>query len=148
MYYVLLNVTLKWLLVFTYLFYISCLTKIIHWKEIFSCQFTISHQSIIFKQWYLDLRVKWFTQLCPTLCDPQTVACQASLSMEFSRQENRSGYPFPSPGDLHDPGFNPDSTQIAGRFFTVWATRGALRWVSKGLVNSISDGRLSFFFKT
>ena len=27
------------------------------------------------------------TQSCPTLCDPRTVACQASLSMEFSRQE-------------------------------------------------------------
>ena len=31
---------------------------------------------------------------------PWTVACQAPLSMEFSRQEFCSGFPFPSPGDL------------------------------------------------
>ena len=33
---------------------------------------------------------------------PWTVACQASLSKEFSRQEYWSGLPFPSPGDLPD----------------------------------------------
>ena len=36
---------------------------------------------------------------------PQTVAHQASLSMEFSRQESQSGLPFPSPGDLPNSGF-------------------------------------------
>ena len=35
------------------------------------------------------------------------VACQASLSMEFSRQEYWSGFPFPSPGDLLIQGLNP-----------------------------------------
>ena len=35
---------------------------------------------------------------------PWTVAYQASLSMGFSRQEYWSGLPFPSPGDLPDPG--------------------------------------------
>ena len=35
---------------------------------------------------------------------PWTVACQSPLSMEFSRQEYWSGLPFPSPGDLPDPG--------------------------------------------
>ena len=35
---------------------------------------------------------------------PQTAACQAPLSMRFSRQEYWSGSPFPSPGDLSDPG--------------------------------------------
>ena len=33
-----------------------------------------------------------------------TVVCQAPLSMEFSRQEYWSGLPFPSPGDLPNPG--------------------------------------------
>ena len=36
-----------------------------------------------------------------------TVACQAPLSMGFSRQEHWSGLPFPSPGDLPDSGFEP-----------------------------------------
>ena len=35
---------------------------------------------------------------------PWTVAHQAPLSMGFSRQEYWSGLPFPSPGDLPDPG--------------------------------------------
>ena len=38
---------------------------------------------------------------------PWTVACQAPLSMRFSRQEYWSGLPFPSPGDLPDPGIRP-----------------------------------------
>ena len=36
-----------------------------------------------------------------------TVARQAPLSIGFSRQEHWSGLPFPSPGDLPDPGFEP-----------------------------------------
>ena len=36
-----------------------------------------------------------------------TVACQAVLSMKFSRQEYWRGLPFPSPGDLPDPEFEP-----------------------------------------
>ena len=41
---------------------------------------------------------------------PWAVACQAPLSMEFSRQEYWSGLSFPSPGDLPDPGIEPGST--------------------------------------
>ena len=37
---------------------------------------------------------------CRTLATPWIVACQAPLSMGFSRQEYWSGLPFPSPGDL------------------------------------------------
>ena len=40
---------------------------------------------------------------------PRTVACQTPLSMGFSRQESWSGLPFPSPGDLADPGTKPKS---------------------------------------
>ena len=39
---------------------------------------------------------------------PWTVACQAPLFMEFSRQEYWSGLSFPSPGDIPDPGPNRD----------------------------------------
>ena len=49
------------------------------------------------------------TQSCPTLCDPWTIAHQAPPSMGFSRQEYWSGLPFPSPGDLPDPGIEPRS---------------------------------------
>ena len=37
----------------------------------------------------------------------QPCGCQAPLSMEFSRQEYWSGLPFPSPGDLPNPGIEP-----------------------------------------
>ena len=50
-----------------------------------------------------------------------TVACQAPLSMGFSRQEYWSRLPFPSPGDLPDPGIkaaSPVSPALAGEFFT------------------------------
>ena len=43
---------------------------------------------------------------------PWTVAYQASLSMESSRQEQWSGLPFPSPGDLPDPGIEPGSPAL------------------------------------
>ena len=45
---------------------------------------------------------------------PWTVARQASLSMGFSRQEYWSGLPFPSPGDLPDPGTEPTPPALAG----------------------------------
>ena len=43
---------------------------------------------------------------------PWTVARQAPLSMRFSRQEYWSGLPFPSPGDLSDPGIEPWSPAL------------------------------------
>ena len=65
--------------------------------------------------------------LCAT---PGTIARQAPLSMEFSRQEYWSGLPCPSPGDLPDPGIEPASLMspaLAGGFFTssiTWDTLG------------------------
>ena len=53
--------------------------------------------------------------------NPWTVACQAPLSMKFSSQEYWSGLPFPSPGNLPNPGIeprSPASPALAGGFFT------------------------------
>ena len=47
-----------------------------------------------------------------------TVACQALLSVGFPRQESWSGFPFPSPGDLPDPGIQPMTPALAGGFLT------------------------------
>ena len=44
-----------------------------------------------------------------TFATPWTVVHQAPLSMGFSRQEYWNGWPFPSPGDLPDPGIEPTS---------------------------------------
>ena len=43
---------------------------------------------------------------------PWTVAYQAPQSMEFSKQEYWSGLPFPSPGDLPNPGIKPGSPSL------------------------------------
>ena len=53
---------------------------------------------------------------------PWTIAHQAPLSMEFSRQEYWSRLPFPPPVDLPNPGIklmSPASPAVAGGFFTV-----------------------------
>ena len=49
---------------------------------------------------------------------PWTVAHQVPLSIGFSRQENWSGLPFPSPGDLPNPGIESVPPTLAVRFFT------------------------------
>ena len=54
--------------------------------------------------------------------------------MELSRQEYWSGLPFSIPGDLPDPGIEPEPSAaptLAGRFFTTGATREALHQVSR-----------------
>ena len=51
------------------------------------------------------------TQSCPNLCDPMGLH-QAPPSMGFSRQEYWSGLPFPSPGNLPDPGSEPRSPAL------------------------------------
>ena len=45
---------------------------------------------------------------------PWTVAYQAPLTMGFSRPEYWSGLPFPSPGDLPEPGIRPGSPTSQG----------------------------------
>ena len=58
-------------------------------------------------------------QLCLTLCDPWTVAREAPLAMEFSRQEYQNGLPFSFPGDLPNPDTQPMSLAspiLAGAF--------------------------------
>ena len=49
---------------------------------------------------------------------PMDCTHQAPLSMGFPRQEYWSGLPFPSPGDLSDPGIKPASPASVGRFLT------------------------------
>ena len=54
--------------------------------------------------------------LCPW--NLWTAICQALLSMESSGKKYWSGLPFPTPGDLLDPGIEPESHALASGFFT------------------------------
>ena len=64
-------------------------------------------------------------QSCPTLQPYGHVACQAPLSMGFSREEYWSALLCPPPGDLPVLGIklvSPRSPTLAGKFFTTSAT--------------------------
>ena len=61
---------------------------------------------------------------------PHRLARQAPVSMGFSTQEYRSGLPCRSPGDLPDPGIEPEFPALAGGFFTIRATWEAKRSTS------------------
>ena len=68
-------------------------------------------------------------QLCSTRCDLIGWSRQAPLAVEFSRQEYWSGLPFRTPGDLPNPGIEPESLAspaLAGRFFhtVTWEAHG------------------------
>ena len=60
---------------------------------------------------------------------PQTIACQASLSMGFPKQEYWCGLPCPPPGDVPDTGIEPTSPALASRFFTTEPPGKSLRRV-------------------
>ena len=53
-----------------------------------------------------------------SFCDPKDGSPPGSSVHEISRQEYCSGLPFPSPGNLPDPGIEPASPTSAGKFFT------------------------------
>ena len=76
---------------------------IVHYSKS-SC--TGGGKKVVLKNFYSNQKWKLVAQSCPTLCDPM-VCSQAPLSLEFSRHEYWSGLPFPSPGDLSNPGIKP-----------------------------------------
>ena len=60
------------------------------------------------------LRIPCVLSRVPLSTTPRTGAHQAPLSMKFSRQEYWSGLPFPSAGDLPDPGIELCSSALQG----------------------------------
>ena len=54
---------------------------------------------------------------------PRTVAHQVPPSMKFPKQEYQSGFPFPIPGDLPNPGIKPGSPALAGQFLPLGPPR-------------------------
>jgi len=127
--------------------------------DIVSCRCQLSPISILCH--FRPLLPYWFSvwKICPLmLCmlscfnhvqlfvSLWTVACQAPVSMGFSRKEYWSWLPCPSPEDLPDPEIKPVSyiSCIAGRFFTARATSGMLKsltitvWLSVSPFMSVS----------
>ena len=64
---------------------------------------------------------------------PCTAAHQAALSMGFSRQEYWSGLPFPSPGDLPNPGIEPGSPALQADALPSEPPKGLVKQEGVGL---------------
>ena len=62
--------------------------------------------------------VVWSLSCIQLLATPWTVAHRSLLSMGFSKQEYWSGLPFPSPGDLPDPGIELVSSELQADFLS------------------------------
>ena len=75
---------------------------------------------------------------------PWTVALQAPLSMEFSRQEYWSGLPFPSPGDLPYSGIEPGSPALEAGNTTALTRRTFVGKVMSLLLNMLSRLVITF----
>ena len=80
-------------------FFISYFCNILNWIICSVCAYSVA-------------------QSYSTLYEPIDYRPPALLSMEFSRQEYWSGLPFPTPGDLSNPGMEPKSPASTGRLFT------------------------------
>ena len=99
-----------------------------------------THLSVSWVTWWVSWRSGGrggglVAQSCPTLVTPWTAACQAPLSMGFSRQAYWSGLPFPSPEDLPDPGIELRSPALQAdilptelRRKLAWGSRVSILW--------------------
>ena len=83
-------------------------------------------------------------KLCPALTTPWTIACLASLSLRFSRQKYWSGLPFPSPGNLPDPGIKPRSPALQADSLPTELQEKRSRIMQSPLPPSSSDSNFTF----
>ena len=85
----------------------------------------------------MKVKVKSLSHV-PLFVTPCTVAHQAPLSTEFSRQEYWSALTFPSPWDLPNPGIKPRVSHIAGRCFYCLSHQGSPRQLRLTAIKTIS----------
>ena len=106
--------------------YVCLLWKLPVWVGVPAPPLTVTLQPLATSQSFLNFSALTCMHMCvlshgPLFGTLRTIARQAPLSTEFSRQEYWSGLPFPPAGDLPDPGINPASPAslaLTGRFFT------------------------------
>ena len=111
------------------------------WKPLFIYIFSLcfSGKRVNITVTFCFPKQKWseVTQLCPTLCDPMDCSLGSSLHGILW-----SGLPFPSPGDLPDPGIEPGSAMFQADS-NLWATREAPKqktyWISNIKVRGIIE---------
>ena len=79
-------------------------------------------------------------QSCPILCDPMDCGPQTPLSMGFPRQDYWIGFPFPSPGDLPNPGTEPEPPSLEANSLPS-EPPGKKTWKQEGLEMQLCDFR-------
>ena len=90
-----------------------------------TCSECTKHDCILYCTLSLQSPVSilhWCVRACSVVSDSSQPLSQAPLSLECLRQEYWSGLPFPTPGDLPEPGTEPTSPPVAGRFVTIGTT--------------------------
>ena len=121
---------LSWLLSFKKISWCCLCLFLLLWTLLKSLLTNSNHlTSFTLSSKWASVKVKVLVTKSCLFATPWTLVHQAPLFMEYSRQEYWSEWPFSFPGDLP----NSDCTWvscIAGRFFTVWATR-YLAWASE-----------------
>ena len=85
-------------------------------------------------------------QSCPTLAIPWTIARPFPLSTGFSRQEHWSGMSCPSPGDLPDPGIEPQSLGLQVDSLPSESPGNRLSFVNGCLINFLQLERVTLFW--
>ena len=85
--------------------------------------------------WKVKVKVKLLSRV-RLFATPWTVACQAALSIGFSRQEYWSGVPLPSPGDVPNPGIEPRSPTLQADAITSELPGKIWEGVHKGCILS------------
>ena len=123
------------------------------WNSIYLVVRTYEHMTIILLNFLYGL-IYWLmyyvcgclvAQSCPTLVTPQTIACQAPLSLGFSAQEHWNGLPWPPPEDLPGLVIKPASLispALACGFFTISATWKTLHCLGNYPISKLYSLRL------
>ena len=100
-----------------------------------------SLSTVPYRDFYRCLYMCWLFSRVWLFATPWTVAHQAALSVDFSRQEYWSGLPFPSPGDLSHPGIEPRSPSRQADFLSA-EPQGKLTEVRAGQQKRLSTEEL------
>ena len=90
----------------------SQLWKTIWWKKLGNVLHHLPYSMCVNARNWVVWEWKWSRSVVSDSLTPWTVAYQAPLSMDLSRQEFWSGLPFPSPGGHPDPGIEPRSPTL------------------------------------
>ena len=111
-------------------FFLNCFRKISFCDFQVLGTFILFYYCILFPVFWSERKTMKSLSHFRLFATPQAPAYQAPVSMGFSRQEYCSGLPFPSPGDLLDPGIEPRSPILQAKMLYHLSHQGRNKIVS------------------